>query len=67
MADFADIGAEATEASTDAAINAVRAQAATVLTPTGSCRNPRCEDDTDKVFCSPACRDEYDLIQRRKQ
>lgn len=65
--DFADIGSEATEASTGAAINAVRARASAVLTPTGTCRNSRCEDDTDKVFCSPACRDEYDYIQGRKQ
>lgn len=64
--DFADIGSETTELSTSAAINAVRAQATETLKPTGSCRNPRCEDDTDKVFCSPACRNEYDYLLRRK-
>lgn len=63
--DFADIGAEATEVSTDAAIHAVRALASKTLEATGRCRNPRCEDETDKVFCSPACRDEYDYIKTR--
>jgi len=67
MADFADLGSDITEVSTDAAINAVRAKAAKVLTPTGTCHNRRCEDDTDKVFCSPECRDEYDRLQRRLQ
>lgn len=65
--DFADIGSEATEHSTEAAITAVRLKAAKTLKPTGQCRNPRCEDDTDKVFCTPECRDEYDKIKGRIQ
>jgi hypothetical protein len=69
MADFADIGLEATEAAIEDARRRqqARAKATETLVPTGSCRNPRCEDDTDKVFCSVACRDEYDQLRKRKQ
>lgn len=71
MMDFADEGSEAAEARTEALVKAAReaAQKAPTLTVTGSCHNPKCGDDTDKVFCNPKCRDEYDrqLIRRGGQ
>jgi hypothetical protein len=65
--DFGDIGQEATEARTAELIQAARAAASKTLEVTGFCRNPMCEDDTDKVFCSPECRDEFDRIQLLKK
>lgn len=66
--DFADVGQEATEARTEALVRAAReaAKKAPVLQANGSCHNPACGDDTDKVFCSPKCRDEYDRRLKRK-
>lgn len=69
--DFADVGSEAAEARTEALVKAAReaAQRMPTLVANGSCHNPICGDDTDKVFCGPKCRDEYDrqLTRRGRQ
>lgn len=64
--DFGDIGQAATEARTEALIQEARKESQKTLPITGSCHNPRCGDDTDKPFCSPKCRDEYDRRLKRK-
>jgi hypothetical protein len=61
--DFADIGLEATEARTEALIKEARERVETTPKAKGSCNNPLCGLDTDKPFCSPECRDEYDRVK----
>lgn len=61
--DFADVGLEATEARTAALIQEARKKVEKTPEATGVCRNQLCGLDTDKPFCSPKCRDEYDRLK----
>lgn len=64
--DFADIGQEATDQRTEALIASQRALAQVTLEITGTCHNPRCEDDCGpRPFCNASCRNEYDALKRR--
>lgn len=68
MADFADIGTDATEAAiNDAILRQQKAAASTEpMKANGTCHNPRCADDTDGLFCNAKCRDEYEYILKRR-
>lgn len=61
--DFADIGLVATEARTEALIKEARRNAEKTPEAKGLCNNALCGLETDKPFCSPKCRDEYDRLK----
>jgi hypothetical protein len=65
--DFGDIGSEVTEINTAEAIARAREQRTQAFVITGTCYNERCGDDSPKrPFCSAACRDEYDRLNKLK-
>jgi hypothetical protein len=61
--DFGDIGLQATEARTEALIQEARKNAEKTPEANGECNNKLCGLETDKPFCSPECRDEYDRLR----
>ncbi len=61
MSDEADRAYEVTEKFTQAALAAQLAKPR--LKPRGYCHNPDCELDTDTLFCSVECRDDYDRME----
>jgi len=65
--DYGDIGQQYTEERNEALIASQRALAQQTLEITGTCHNPRCEDDCGpKPFCDAKCRDEYDNLKKRR-
>lgn len=61
--DFGDVSLETTEARTEALIKEARNKVESTPAANGTCRNLLCGLDTDKPFCSPECRDEYDRLK----
>lgn len=66
--DIADIGNDTAEKNLEDRIAKVRKDARTKLFPiTGRCYNIKCGDDSPgRPFCSIECRDEYDLMNRKR-
>ena len=61
MSDIADRADELIEREMAAALAAHAAKPR--LEPKGYCHNPDCELDTDNLFCSIGCRDDYDRME----